>query len=202
MKKRIFALAVVMVCIAIVSVGTLAYYTAEDTAHNVITTGSIDIELVEKTIDESGATVDFPEEGIHNVVPGTSVSKIVTVTNTGAGTAWIRVKVEASIVSAEGEEMPLTITDAEGRELPVMTYIVEEESGWFLGEDGYYYYEKPVAAGAATAVLFDEVSFAPEMGNEYQGCTANLIVSAEAVQVANNGKTVDEAAGWPSESNE
>lgn len=202
MKKRIFALAVVVVCIAILATGTLAYYTAEDTAHNVITTGSIDIALVEKTIDESGATVDFPETGIHNVVPGTSVSKIVTVSNTGEGTAWIRVKVEAAIVSAEDVELPLTVTDANGSEVEVMTYTVEAESGWILGEDGYYYYTEPVASGASTTVLFDEVAFAPEMGNEYQNCTANLIVSAEAVQVANNGKTVTEAAGWPSESNE
>ena len=46
-----------------------------------------------------------------------------------------------------------------------MTYTVG--GGWSLGEDGYYYYDKPVAAGKATDILFDTVTFAPQMGNEF-----------------------------------
>ena len=49
----------------------------------------------------------------------------------------------------------------------------------------------------ATEILFDTVHFAPEMGNEYQNCTANIIISAQAVQTANNGDTVMDAKGWP-----
>ena len=56
---------------------------------------------------------------------------------------------------------------------------------------------KPVAAGKTTDILFDTVTFAPQMGNEYQNCTANIKISAQAVQTANNGKTVLEAKGWP-----
>ena len=43
------------------------------------------------------------------------------------------------------------------------------------------------------------VTFAPEMGNEYQGSTAHIDVKADAVQVANNGETVLDALGWPQE---
>ena len=54
-----------------------------------------------------------------------------------------------------------------------------------------------MAPEASTDVLFDEVHFdGPTMGNAYQGCEVNIIVSAQAVQVANNGATVQEAAGW------
>ena len=45
--------------------------------------------------------------------------------------------------------------------------------------------------------LFTTVTFAPEMGNEYQNSTAHIDVKADAVQVANNGDAVLEAAGWP-----
>ena len=68
---------------------------------------------------------------------------------------------------------------------------------WHTDSDGYIYYAKPVAAGEATEILFDTVHFAPEMGNEYQNCTANIIISAQAVQTANNGNTVMDAKGWP-----
>ena len=43
----------------------------------------------------------------------------------------------------------------------------------------------------------EEVRFSAEMGNAYQNCTANVVISAQAVQTANNGDTVMEAAGWP-----
>lgn len=188
MKKKIFVLAAVVVCIAIAATGTLAYFTTSDTARNVITSGTIDIDVVERMviIDENGkeTETEFPAEGIQGVMPGTAVSKVVQVENTGTGKAWIRVSVEAAIVSASGEALP---TD-------VMTFEVLE--GW-TEKDGYYYYNEPVATGEVTGELFTEVNFAPSMGNEYQNCTANIVINAEAVQVANNAETVLEAQGWP-----
>jgi len=35
------------------------------------------------------------------------------------------------------------------------------------------------------------------MDNLYQGCKAEIDVFAQAVQVANNGASALEAAGWP-----
>ena len=192
MKKKILLVTAVVICLAIAATGTLAYFTAEDMAHNVITSGGVNIELVEKTKGEDGTLVDFPDEGVKGVMPGTDVSKIVSVKNTGESEAWIRVKVEATIKAADGSDLPLDIEDVG----PVMDFAVGENWQDF---DGYFYYAKPVAAGEATEILFDTVHFAPEMGNEYQNCTANIIISAQAVQTANNGKTVKDAAGWPEE---
>ena len=191
MKNKILLAASAAICIAIAATGTLAYFTSEDTAHNVITSGGVNIEVVEKTKDGDGVLVDFPEEGITGVMPGTDVSKLVSVKNTGASEAWIRVRVEDAIKGADGADLPLNI---EGKG-PVMTY--ETGSNWSLNEDGCYYYALPVAPGASTELLFDTVSFAPEMGNEYQDCTANIVISAQAVQTANNGQSILEAQGWP-----
>lgn len=191
MKKKILLVTAVVICLAIAATGTLAYFTAEDVAHNVITSGGVNIELVEKAEGEDGALVDFPDEGIKGVTPGADVSKIVSVKNTGASEAWIRVQVESKITSAEGSDLPL---DIEGVG-PVMDYTVG--GNWNLGADGYIYYAEPVAPGESTEILFDTIHFAPEMGNEYQNCTANIVISAQAVQTANNGSTVMEAAGWP-----
>ncbi len=193
MKKKLLSLGVVVICLAILASGTIAYFSAEDTAHNVITTNGIGINIIEKTESDGGVLTDFPEGGISGVMPGTSVSKIVSVENDGGAEAWIRVQVEQGMKSADEKDMPLTLND----DTPVMTFTVDT-SKWIL-EDGWYYYHKPVAAGAVTDILFEEVHFAPEMGNEYQNCTANIEILAQAVQTANNGSTVMDAQGWPTE---
>ena len=55
-KKKVLAIALIVMMIAVASAGSFAYFTAEETAHNVITTGGIDIELVESKMDpETGA---------------------------------------------------------------------------------------------------------------------------------------------------
>lgn len=194
MKKKLLLLAAVIACIAIAVTGTLAYFSADDTAHNVITTGGVNIKVVEQTRNDDKALVDFPEEGIQGVMPGTSVPKIVRIQNTGASEAWIRVKMDASILDEQGKDLSLTIGDSEKTvvEFSVLT-------GWLDGGDGYWYYEKPVSAGEMTDALLEEVHFSEKMGNEYQNCTANLLISAEAVQTANNGETVLDAQGWPEE---
>ena len=61
MKKKILLVAAVVMCLAIATAGTLAYFTSEDTAHNVITSGDVNIELVEQTKKEDGTLVEFPE---------------------------------------------------------------------------------------------------------------------------------------------
>ena len=194
MKKKLLLLAAVIACIAIAVTGTLAYFSTNDTAHNVITTGGVNIKVVEQTRNDDKTLVDFPEEGIQGVMPGTSVAKIVRIQNTGVSEAWIRVKMDTSILDEQGEDLPLTIGDSEKTvvEFSVLT-------GWLDGGDGYWYYEKPVSAGETTDTLLEEVHFSEEMGNEYQNCTANLLICAEAVQTANNGETVLDAQGWPEE---
>lgn len=193
MKKKILLISAVVICLALAVSGTLAYFTSEDTAHNVITSGGVNIELVEKMRGENGALVNFPKEGIKGVMPGTDVSKIVSVKNTGANEAWIRVRVEIAIKGSSGADLPSTIEGGG----PVILYTAHES--WILGEDGYYYYQSPVAAGESTEILFDTVTFASQMGNEYQNCVANIVISAQAVQTANNGETVSDAQGWPAE---
>lgn len=74
MKKKILFIAAVVVCIAIAAAGTLAYFTSERTAHNVITTGKIDIEVIEKTRDEDGNLIDWPETALPALCPAPRLS--------------------------------------------------------------------------------------------------------------------------------
>lgn len=199
MKRKLLFLSAVLMCFAIAAAGTLAYFVDEDTAHNVVTTGGVNIEVIEQMKD-GDTLVDFPQEGISDVMPGTSVSKIVQVKNTGKADAWIRVHVSMSIKSVDGSDLPLELENG----TPAMTFKVMD--GWVAGEDGYFYYKTPVAPEKLTDALFEEVLFDGAIGNEYQNCTANLVVGAQAVQSANNvipdGGDVTDIVGWPAEEGE
>lgn len=201
MKKKILILSAFVICLSILAAGTLAYYTSQETAHNVITSGGVTIELVEKTVSENGDTlVEFPQEGLTGIMPGMDASKIVSVKNLPqASEAWIRVKVEMQITAANGEELPLSVEKGQEK-VDIITFDLGKN--WELNEDGWYYYTDRVPGGTETEKLFESVHFAKEMDNPYQGCTAKIIITAQAVQTANNGTKVSEAQGWPAESAE
>ena len=190
MKKKMFVLAALAIILATLAGGTLAYFTVSETAHNVITTGGVDIELVEKTLDENGKEVPFPKNGLTGIMPNTTASKIVWVENTSGSEAWIRAKLDFEIIGADGKELPLT--DEEGHDMIGYT----TEGGWRM-KDGWVYYSKPVAPDGKTLRLMEEVVFNPIMDNRYQNCTVHIDITAQAVQTANNGETVLEAQGWP-----
>ena len=192
MKKKLIVLALAAICIAILAGGTLAYFTGETTAHNVITTGGVEVELIETT--DGGET--FPVEGITGVMPGQSVGKEVTVKNIGPSEAWVRIEL-VGYFDNSGEFDP----QKDGERAPSSPIELlphpDDNPDWELGEDGYLYYTKPLAPGDTTSAAISKVVFKPEMGNEYQGTTFTLDVTAQAVQTANNGETVFEAQGWP-----
>ena len=189
MKKwKIVALCTVLACLSIVASGTLAYFTAQETAHNVITSGGVAIQLIEQTRNEDGSL--GPWENMEDVMPGAVVSKEVTVKNTGASDAWVRIKVDKTVILASGDK-----GNPEVMELDI-------KKAFWTEQDGYDYYNDPLAPGEATPPLFTTVTFdAVKMDNDYQNCKAYIDVKADAVQFANNADgetdTVLDATGWP-----
>ncbi len=174
MKRKMFSGAIILICLAVVGLGTLAYFTAEDTATNVITAGNIKIELLEWA--DEAKTEPFPRNGVDGVMPGAQITKIIEVKNVGDNPAYIRVSVDKTITLENGEEGiagPITLDF--------------DTVNWEEGTDGYYYYNGALAPGATTEPLFSSVTFDENMGNEYQNSTANINVTAYATQVANNG---------------
>ncbi|MFW5617801.1 MAG: SipW-dependent-type signal peptide-containing protein, partial [Prevotella pectinovora] len=47
MKRKLLILSALAICIAMLAAGTLAYFTSEGKAHNVITTGGVKIAVQE-----------------------------------------------------------------------------------------------------------------------------------------------------------
>ena len=193
MKKKVFIASVFLLCLAILAGTTMAYFTAGDTAHNVITSGNVDIELVEKQ-DRDGTLVDYPDGPISGVMPGESVSKIVSVRNTGTGDAWVRIQVEKIMElnrKYAGEE---AIADPELMVLDINTEHWAEKDGW-------YYYKEPLPVGKTTEPLFRQVAISMEMDNPYQEADMDIVVHAQAVQSKNNplpaGGDFSRIPGWP-----
>lgn len=184
MKRKILCLSVIAIMLAILAAGTIAYFTAEGRARNVITTGSVEIELKEWA-DENKTE---PFKDLEGVMPNTTVTKIAEIKNIGKSDAWIRVKIQKSIeLKYEGNP------DTDLVELNL------NDTDW-ITDGEYYYYKNALKPGETTTPIFTSVTFKAAMGNEYQDAKATVDVYAQAVQTANNPATdgdVKTVKGWP-----
>lgn len=208
--KKVFAVVVVAACLSFSTAGTLAYFIAEEKAHNVITSGNVSIELQELRQNADGSFSEFTD--VIGVMPDTSVSKIVQVENDGFGDAFVRVKVEKAIELANGDSGDTSYIG--------LNFPVGEDADWICRADEtgeeWWYYMAPNGSGVlgalapnvgdsgvgVTSPLFTEVLFDAEMPNEYQNSEATITVTVQAVQSIHNGASALEAAGWPIESAE
>lgn len=190
MKKKLLVIAVIAICLSTLAYGSLAYFTAEDTTRNVITSGSLDIAIEEWQQTDAGL-VPYPEEEPISVMPATAVSKIVTVKNLDSQ-SFIRARLDVTVMDTDGREMAVS-----SKALDEIILLVMNTEDW-TQRDGWWYYGSPVDRDAATQPLMTEVRFdGPNMTNEYQNCTLEINVYAQAVQTANNGTSALEALGWP-----
>ena len=110
MKKRIFAFAVVVICLSILASTTLAYFTDTAVARNVITSGGVDI-AIEEWQETLEGLIPYPSQDIR-VMPATQVSKIVTVRNLDAR-SFIRVKLELILLDGEEQVMDIPAEEME-----------------------------------------------------------------------------------------
>lgn len=176
MKKIITAVALITICAALIGFGSIAYFTASDTSHNTITTGSIDIALL--ITDANGDPFEAPSL----IMPGDVIDEVVSVRNDGNAPAWIRVGVAVNCGELDSS-------------LFEFNYNTED---WTYSE-GYFYCNTPVEPNAVTEPLFSTVTASILMGNDFANGSFGIDLSAHAVQSANNGASVLEAAGWPAE---
>ena len=93
MKKKIVSIALVVAMVAVIAVGSLAYFTDKDSAENNFTVGNVDIKLNEVFEQDS------------KLLPGIDVNKDVTITlKEGSSDAyvWYLWKIPADLDSIDG----------------------------------------------------------------------------------------------------
>ena len=192
MKKKILSLALIVAIVAILSIGTLAYFTdsTEETV-NTFTVGNVEIEIDEPSWKE-------PE----TVEPGIAVDKDPLVKNTGKNDAWIRINVTLSdwaAFSAAGTAHGIT---------DLTTVFGEfKDADWTLAGTpvvdatadtitySYYYNTVVEADGGTTSALFTSVTVPAAFTSdemEALGDDFTITVTADAIQ-ADGLETVEAA---------
>lgn len=105
MKKRVLSIALVIALVAVIAVGSFAYFTDTDKADNTFVTGNVAIDLIENFGDNNPATPEKLLPAVGSAQAGTlqnGITKEVTVKNTGSETAYVRVHIAIPSVLDNG----------------------------------------------------------------------------------------------------
>lgn len=191
MKQKVLMAALVLLLAFSAVCGTMAYFTTQGTATNVITAGNLSAVIHEYADVE----MTKPFENLKGVMPGDAAIKVVTVENTGDNDAWVRLSVTKSYKLAAERVAVLGADDVASREVELIH--LDINSDYWTEKDGWYYYNEILKPGQTTEPLFTSVTLDPSLSNVWQNAEFGIDVHMEAVQVANNGATALEAAGWP-----
>ena len=206
-KKKVFVAALAVCLVAIISMGTLAWFSDSDFVKNdfMITDSTVtnpdevfSVDIYETKVDENGNAVtdangkpETTDAGntYDNIAPGDVLTKDPTVKNTGNYDQWVRVKLTLS--NAENwlalfRKYNLTFND-------VFTNI--DSDAWVGVEDytinggamTFTYYLKDQLAPNQTVTLFDKVTIPTifDQTDIYAVKEFALTFVAEAVQVEN-----------------
>ena len=181
-KSKLLLIALAAILATVLTQPSLAYYTTIGVATNVVTSGSISLQIHEKTADGS----NFPAEGVY-VIPGDIVSKQVSVENVCDHPFYLRVKLVSSSTNQ-------TLSAEDCLKMNIDT------ANWTL-VDGYYYFNRILRPGETTPTLFTQVEIVGgQVDQSHIGSTLSLTINAYAVQSENNpAEHPWDASGWPAE---
>lgn len=201
-NKKLFSAIALIVLISVIGVGaTLAYFTDNDAAQNVLTLGHVDIDLDEPNYEG--------DEEYEDIVPGDVIVKDPTITlDADSEDAYVRMKMEIDIkklvFSVSGNEVvgekdldPELLTSAikdimEGAAGTTGLSEQIEAKGWYYNEeDGYYYYCEKLTQDNNTTVFFEQVELPVTWGNDMAETVIRLDVFAEAIQADNYEPVVE-----------
>lgn len=218
-KKKVFVSALAICLVAIISMGTLAWFNATDNITNnfkVATDENNTDSTFSVKVSETGLDGNETEDGVtyYDVVPGDVINKDPKITNTGDYTQWIRVSVtmtKANYWKDFGGS--LAFTDIfEGSTYGLAANVGTATEKWLLVEDAvepnadgtavwYLYLNREFAAGS-DEILFTKVNIDEDftldevlsLGGEF-----SINVKADALQRDNTGNNAVEAfanVGW------
>lgn len=89
LTRKWLIVAALVLSVAMATTGTLAYLSDTDSAVNVMILGNVEIEQIEEQLAADGSTTE-PFDQNQPFYPGSELSKIVTVKNTGKSDAYFR----------------------------------------------------------------------------------------------------------------
>ncbi len=189
-KRNILLLALLASLLLAVISSVLTFSTRSTRVENVVSYGSVKLAIIENTLSD-GAEVPYTQsEAVR--IEADEYSRIVRLKNIDRHPIYVRVA------------LSLTATDIGGREVTVpagcYSFDTDTNDTKWRKDAGWYYYEAPAlkhneeTTNLMTKIMFDHKELAA-----LSGCRLTLNIRAEAVQSENNGDSVWDAQGWPSE---
>lgn len=163
-KRALLAAAVIVLLLTAAIGGTLAYLaTSTQKVENVFTPADVTSAVVEPSWTD-----------------GQKTKSNVTIQNTGDVSAFIRAAIVVTWQDASGNV--LSVKPSLGSD-----YTLTIGSSWTKANDGYYYYNAAVAAGAQTANLIDTCTVIAKA--PIDGYTLHVEVIGSAIQSEGMGAT-------------
>ena len=140
-KKKLFAVSVIVIMIAIMSFSTLAWFNGKDTVDNKFQIpdnngdgiADFEVDVKEQETDTDGKPiVDANGDPVwtdngntyENIMPGDQLSKLATVNNTGAYDEWIRVNIVITDAEAWTKAIQKVVGNPTATDDVIASYIV------------------------------------------------------------------------------
>ena len=188
--RRITGAAAALVAVALVAAlvvaGILAFTTRTIDADNIVTFGSVRMQLHETTLDSAGREVVAPLDDALNLATG-DASRIVRIRNVGDHPLYVRVALSFTGVTASGLETPADD----------LVHYTADNGAW-IDRDGWRYFERALNPGETTPPLVTTLHVDAEAANaRYGRDSLALEIDARGVQSEHNAASPLDAAGWP-----
>lgn len=165
---------------------TLAFITRSVDADNVMTFGSVKMQVLETRDDGTGREIDAPAEETFDAQSGTT-SRIVRIRNVGTHPLYVRVALDMTGTASTGE------TESAD---DLVKYSFEE--GNWAEEDGWHYFASSLAPGETTPPLITSLTVdTAQASARFPHGSLSLHIDARGVQSEHNAKSPIDAAGWP-----
>ena len=200
-KKKVFVAALAVCLVAILSLGTLAWFTATDEVENIFKVSTDDetqkpdfkLDLFEHKADEDGKIDDTEVEAntYDNVAPGDKLFKDPTVRNDGQYDMWVRISVTLEDYAAWEAIL--------GDDYDFSAILTGVSTDWSLdrstvGTDTLVYYKDAELAVGDTSTLFTGVEIpGEEFTVDNMPTEFSLKLVADAIQSDNTGTNAQSA---------
>ena len=171
MKKKKNLYIIAFLCFITLVGVTIAYLGSTAVLENIFNAGTY------KTITHEEFTAPS------NWTPGDETPKTITTKNEGTIPVRVRVKLEESWTSKNGDSLDLTYN---GENAAIIN--LDNINDWIL-KDGYYYYTKELAPGETTSSLIKSVTFNPNVTSDVNCVTENGTVTCESSGDGYDGAT-------------
>lgn len=183
-KKNKLLILLITLCVLVPVGGAVAYFRAETSSRNKLSSGNVGIELMDTTSE--GDAIQS-EEGIDFTFayPGAVKEKETFVQNISDNDLYTRITVTKYWIDEEGNK----VIDADPKLIEVVT---NDTSNWIIQDSDendeivYFYFRKPLSPQEATDLFINRIKLSGKITNdgeiEYSELSAHLSFEADAVQ--------------------